>query len=128
MLPFANISEDPANEYFCDGIAEEILDRLARAAGLNVIGRTSSFAFKGSNYGIERISALLGVHYVLQGSVRKAGDQLRVSAQLLDAKGVQVWSESFDRQLKNVFEIQSEIASAVASTVASQVVPETERS
>ena len=93
---------------------------------LNVIGRTSSFAFKGSDYGIERISALLGVHYVLQGSVRKAGDQLRVSAQLLDAKGVQVWSESFDRQLKNVFEIQSEIASAVASTVASQVVPETD--
>ena len=126
VLPFANISEDPANEYFCDGIAEEILDRLARAAGLNVIGRTSSFAFKGSNYGIERISALLGVHYVLQGSVRKAGDQLRVSAQLLDAKGVQVWSESFDRQLKNVFEIQSEIASAVASTVASQVVPESD--
>ena len=126
VLPFANISEDPANEYFCDGIAEEILDRLARAAGLNVIGRTSSFAFKGSNYGIERISALLGVHYVLQGSVRKAGDQLRVSAQLLDAKGVQVWSESFDRQLKNVFEIQSEIASAVASTVASQMVPDTD--
>ena len=125
VLPFTNISDDPANEYFCDGIAEEILDRLARAAGLKVIGRTSSFAFKGSNYGIERISTLLGVHYVLQGSVRKAGDQLRVSAQLLDAKGLQVWSESFDRQLKNVFEIQSEIASAVASTVASQVVPDT---
>ena len=100
MLPFTNISNDPDNEYFCDGISEEILDRLSRAAGLNVIGRTSSFAFKGSDYGIERISALLGVRYVLQGSVRKSGDQLRVSAQLLDAGGVQVWSESFDRQLR----------------------------
>ena len=126
VLPFANISNDPDNEYFCDGISEEILDRLSRAAGLNVIGRTSSFAFKGSDYGIERISALLGVRYVLQGSVRKTGDQLRVSAQLLDAGGVQVWSESFDRQLENVFEIQSEIAGAVANTVASQVVPETD--
>lgn len=125
VLPFANISDDPANEYFCDGIAEEILDKLGGVRELKVIGRTSSFAFKGSDYGIERISALLRVRYVLQGSVRKAGDQLRVSAQLLDAGGVQVWSESFDRQLRNVFQIQSEIASAVASTVASQVVPET---
>ena len=124
VLPFANISEDAANEYFCDGIAEEILTQLGAIRGLNVIGRTSSFAFKGSDYGIGRISALLGVRYVLQGSVRKAGDQLRVSAQLLDAEGVQVWGESFDRQLKNIFEIQSEIAAAVASTVASHVVPE----
>ena len=73
VLPFANISEDPANEYFCDGIAEEILTQLGAIQGLNVIARTSSFAFKGSDYGIERISALLGVRYVLQGSVRKAG-------------------------------------------------------
>lgn len=123
VLPFANISDDPANEYFCDGIAEEILNGLGRVPELKVIGRTSSFAFKGSDYGIERISALLRVRYVLQGSVRKAGDQLRVSAQLLDAGGVQVWSESFDRQLENVFEIRSEIASAVATTVASQVIP-----
>jgi TolB-like protein len=124
VLPFANISSDPDNEYFCDGIAEEILDRLARAAGLTVIGRTSSFAFKGSDFGIDRISALLGVEYVLQGSVRKAGDQLRISAQLLDQGGQQVWSESFDRRLENIFEIQSEIAAAVATTVASQVVTE----
>ena len=123
VLPFANISEDTANEYFCDGIAEEILTQLGAIRGLNVIGRTSSFAFKGSDYGIERISSLLGVRYILQGSVRKAGNQLRVSAQLLDAEGVQVWGESFDRQLKNIFEIQSEVAAAVASQVASQVAP-----
>jgi TolB-like protein/Tfp pilus assembly protein PilF len=126
VLPFTNISDDPANEYFCDGISDEILNKLGGIPELKVIGRTSSFAFKGSDYGIERISALLRVRYVLQGSVRKAGDQLRVSAQLLDAGGVQVWSESFDRQLENVFQIQSEIAGAVASTVASQVVPETD--
>jgi TolB-like protein/cytochrome c-type biogenesis protein CcmH/NrfG len=121
VLPFANISNDPENDYFCDGVSEEILDRLAGFRELNVIGRTSSFAFKGSDYGVDRISALLGVRYVLQGSVRKAGDQLRVSAQLLDQGGRQVWNQSFDRQLKNIFEIQSEIAGAVATTVASQV-------
>jgi TolB-like protein len=121
VLPFANISDDPANEFFCDGVSEEILDQLSRLAGLKVIGRTSSFAFKGSDYGIDRISALLRVRYVLQGSVRKAGGQLRVSAQLLDADGVQVWSESFDRQLENIFEIQSDIAGAVAQTVAARV-------
>ena len=121
VLPFANMSDDPANEYFCDGISEEILDRLAGFRELAVIGRTSSFAFKGSDYGIDRISALLGVRYVLQGSVRKAGDRLRISAQLLDQGGRQVWNQAFDRQLENVFEIQSEIAAAVATTVASQV-------
>ena len=126
VLPFANISDDPANEFFCDGISEEILDELARIKPLNVIGRTSSFAFKDSDYGIDRISAPLGVRYVLQGSVRKAGNELRVSAQLLDQGGVQVWSESFDRQLRNVFEIQSEIAAAVATTVASQVVADSD--
>jgi tetratricopeptide (TPR) repeat protein len=88
---------------------------------LNVIGRTSSFAFKDSDVGIDHISAVLGVRHVLQGSVRKAGNQLRISAQLLDEDGRQVWAQSFDRELANVFDIQSEIASAVASTVASQV-------
>jgi TolB-like protein len=107
VLPFTNISNDPDNEYFCDGISEEILNQLAGIRELHVIGRTSSFAFKGSDYGIERIGAVLGVRFVLQGSVRKAGDQLRISAQLLDEGGRQVWSESFDRQLRNVFDIQS---------------------
>jgi TolB-like protein len=124
VLPFANISNDPDNEHFCDGISEEILDQLAAIRELNVIGRTSSFAFKGSDFGIERITAVLGVRYVLQGSVRKSGDQLRISAQLLDEGGRQVWSESFDRQLRNIFEVQSEIAGAVAKTVAAQVAPQ----
>jgi TolB-like protein len=123
VLPFANISEDPANEYFCDGISEEILNTLAGFQGLNVIGRTSSFVFKGSDYRIPRISALLGVRYVLQGSVRKYGTQLRIAAQLLDEDGVQVWAKSFDRELRDVFEIQSEVATAVATTVAAQLAP-----
>jgi TolB-like protein len=121
VLPFENISSDSENEYFCEGVSEEILHELSNFRGLSVIGRTSSFAFKGSDYGIARISGLLGVRYVLQGSVRKHGQQLRIAAQLLDENGVQVWSERFDRQLANVFAIQSEIAAAVAKNVANLV-------
>lgn len=121
VLPFANISNDPGNEYFCDGISEEILNALAEFPRLNVIGRTSSFAFKDSDVGVDRISATLGVRHVLQGSVRKIGNQVRISAQLLDEHGRQVWTESFDRELANVFDIQTEIAAAVAAKVASQV-------
>jgi TolB-like protein/lipopolysaccharide biosynthesis regulator YciM len=121
VLPFANISSDPDNEYFSDGISEEILNALSGFRQLNVIGRTSSFAFKGSDVGIVEISSVLGVGHVLQGSVRKAGNQLRISAQLLDESGRQVWTETFDRELANVFKIQSEIAAAVAAKVASHV-------
>jgi TolB-like protein/Tfp pilus assembly protein PilF len=123
VLPFDNISNDPENESFCDGMSEEILNKLAGFRELNVIGRTSSFAFKGANYTVARISSLLGVRYVLQGSVRKYGAQLRIAAQLLDERGRQVWSQTFDRELVNVFDIQTEIADSVASTVATQVVP-----
>jgi len=122
VLPFANISNDRENEYFCDGIAEDILNKLSAVRDLNVIGRTSSFAFKDSDFNAKRISSVLNVRYVLQGSVRKSGDQLRISAQLVDDHGVQVWGESFDRQLRNVFEIQGEIAEAVARIVASRIV------
>lgn len=122
VLPFTNISSDSENEYFCDGISEEILNQMSSVRQLNVIGRTSSFAFKGSNAGIEKISAVLGVQYVLQGSVRKAGNQLRIAAQLLDQNGRQVWTQTFDRELTNVFEIQDEIARAVAGKVAQEVV------
>jgi TolB-like protein/predicted Zn-dependent protease len=121
VLPFTNISNDPDNEYFCDGISEEILNALSGFRQLNVIGRTSSFAFKDSDVGVDQISSVLGVSHVLQGSVRKLGNQLRISAQLLDEAGRQVWTETFDRELANVFDIQSEIAAAVAAKVASQV-------
>jgi len=128
VLPFTNISSDRENDYFCDGIAEDILNKLSGVRELNVIGRTSSFAFKDSDFNAQRISAVLNVRYVLQGSVRKAGSQLRISAQLVDDHGVQVWGESFDRQLRNVFQIQSEIADAVGRIVAARIVqrrPET---
>jgi TolB-like protein len=125
VLPFANMSNDPDNGYFCDGVSEEILNALSGFRELNVIGRTSSFAFKDSNVGIERITEVLGVRHVLQGSVRKAGGQLRISAQLLDAGGRQIWTQNFDRQLANVFDIQSEIAAAVAAKVAAHVTSRT---
>jgi TolB-like protein/Tfp pilus assembly protein PilF len=121
VLPFANISNDPDNEYFCDGISEEIRNRLGGHAGLNVIGRNSSFQFKNSDYPLRRISDLLGARYLLQGSVRKQGDTLRISAELVDETGTQLWSDTFDRTLGGIFSIQAEIAEVVASTVVPQI-------
>ncbi|MGD9292905.1 MAG: hypothetical protein PVJ48_08500, partial [Gammaproteobacteria bacterium] len=117
VLPFANISEDPANEFFCDGISEEILNKLSGIDELFVMARTSSFSFKGSEIGIRKISGLLGVRYLLQGSVRKHGTQLRISAQLVDEHGAQRWSQTFDRSMDKVFQIQSEIAELVSETI-----------
>jgi TolB-like protein len=93
VLPFSDLSPERDQEYFTDGISEEILNRLAAFRELKVIARTSSFAFKDSGYDIARISGLLAVNYLLQGSVRRDGQQLRISAQLVDREGVQVWSE-----------------------------------
>lgn len=124
VLPFVNVSNDADNEYFCDGVSNEILNKLAAHAELHVIGRTSSFVFKDSDYGISRISALLGVRHLLQGSVQKVGDKLRVSAQLVDDSGAQRWSGTFDRTLTDIFAIQTEIADLVATTVMPQIVPE----
>jgi len=122
VLPFENISDDPDNEYFCDGVSEEILNRLGGFQGLNVIGRTSSFVFKNSDYRIPRISDLLGARFLLQGSVRKQDKRLRISARLLDDTGAQLWSETYDRMLEDIFAIQSEIANLVASTVVPKIV------
>lgn len=122
VLPFANMSNDPDNEAFCDGVTEEILNQLGVNRGLHVIARTSSFQFKGSDYGIPRIAALLGVTNVLQGSVRRQGDRIRVSAQLVDDKGTQLWSQNYDRTLEDIFAIQDEIAGLVALVVAPRIV------
>jgi TolB-like protein/Tfp pilus assembly protein PilF len=123
VLPFTSLSADPEHEYFADGISEEILDRLGKFRELKVIARTSSFAFKDSGYDIARISGLLAVNHLLQGSVRRDGQQLRVSAQLVDRSGVQVWSSSFDRELGAIFALQEEIAEAVAASIVPQIVP-----
>ncbi len=123
VLPFADLSPERDQEYFTDGISEEILNRLLAFRELKVIARTSSFAFKDSGYDIARISGLLGVKYLLQGSMRRDGQQLRMSAQLVDNTGVQVWSSSFDRQLGGIFQLQDEIAEAVARSIAPQIAP-----
>ena len=115
VLPFANLSADRENEYFSDGLAEEILNALSQVAGLNVAARTSSFSFKGKAVEIGEIAARLNVSNVLQGSVRRAANRIRVTVQLVDARnGFQIWSERYDRQMEDIFEVQDEIASAIA--------------
>ena len=122
VLPFVNMSSDPDNEYFCDGISEEILNRLAAFPDLHVIARTSSFALKASDLDARKLSGLLGVRYLLQGSVRRDGDRVRIAAQLVDDSGVQVWSNAYDRELHGIFAIQQDIAEAVATNVVPKIV------
>jgi len=119
VLPFANLSAEEEQEYFCDGMAEEIINALTRIEDLRVVARTSSFAFKNTNEDIREIGTRLGVDKVLEGSVRKAGDRLRITAQLINvADGYHLWSERFDRRLEDVFAIQDEIASAIVDRLA----------
>ncbi|MDX1459657.1 MAG: hypothetical protein R3348_01205 [Xanthomonadales bacterium] len=118
VLPFSNLSNEPENEFFCDGLSEEILHRLSDYRDMHVLARQSSFAFKGAGYDVPRLSEALGVRYILQGSVRRDGDDLRIAAQLVDDTGRQLWSESFDRTMESIFTVQSEIAAAVADNLA----------
>ena len=114
VLPFVNISNDPEQEYFADGMTEEIIGALAKLEGLKVISRTSAFHFKGKDTDLRTIGDKLKVDHVLEGSVRKAGNRLRISAQLIKvADDTHLWSETYDRKLKDVFEIQDEISQAV---------------
>ncbi len=114
VLPFVNMSGDPENEYFSDGISEEILNVLASTPELRVAARTSSFAFKGLAKEIPDIARELEVRMVLEGSVRRQGDRVRITAQLIDAqKGFHAWSQTYDRELKDIFAIQDEIARAI---------------
>ncbi len=115
VLPMVNSTGDPANEYFSDGISEEFISTLSGLRDLKVIGRTSSFQFKGKNESSTTIGEKLGVHYLLEGSVRKSADRMRIAVALVKAAdGATVWSESYDRELKEIFAVQSEIAGAVA--------------
>ncbi len=118
VLPFVNMSRDKDNEYFSDGVAEEILNVLARTPDLHVAARTSSFSFQGKAMAIPAIARALGVRMVLEGSVRKQGDRVRIAAQLIDAAtDDQVWSQSYDRELKDIFAIQDEIAKAIGDAL-----------
>jgi len=116
VLPFASLSSDPENEFFCDGITEELLNVLAKIEGLQVISRTSSFAFKGKNEDVREIAAKLNVQKVLEGSVRKAGNKVRITAQLINAAdGYHLWSESYDRNFEDIFELQDDISRSIAN-------------
>src|SRR5262245_10658125 len=124
VLPFANMSGDKDNEYFSDGLADEIINALAKLPDLKVIARTSSFAFKGRNEDIRRIAEMLGVTTILEGSVRRAGNRLRVTAQLITAAdGSHLWSERYDRELTDVFEIQDSLAASIARALEVTLAP-----
>ena len=118
VLPFSNMSADKEQAYFCDGMAEEIINALAKIEGLRVAARTSSFAFKGKHEDIREIGKKLNVDKILEGSVRKSGKRLRITAQLINIEdGYHLWSERYDRELEDVFEIQDEISRAIVAAL-----------
>jgi TolB-like protein len=113
VLPFADMSSGRDQEYFCEGMAEEIINALTKIQALQVASRSSAFAFKGQNQDIRKVGEQLGVSTVLEGSVRKAGTKLRITAQLINvADGYHLWSDRFDREMEDVFAIQDEITGA----------------
>jgi TolB-like protein len=125
VLPFTNLSGDASRDYFSDGMSEELLNLLARIPGLKVASRTSSFAYKGRNVDIREVGQELGVETVLEGSVRQAGEQVRITAQLIDAEtGFHLWSETYDRQLADIFQVQDEIAAAIVDKLRIELAPQ----
>ena len=122
VLPFVNISADPENAYFCEGLAEELLNALARLEGIKVAARTSAFAFGDKNKSVNEIAAALGVKSILEGSVRRSGNRLRITAQLVNAvDGYQLWSERYDREMRDIFDVQDEITLAVIDALKVQL-------
>ena len=118
VLPFVNMSSDPEQEYFSDGITEEILNRLAKIPGLQVAARTSVFSFKGQNMDIREVAQILGVSTMLEGSVRRDGEQVRITAQLIRASdGFHLWSETYDRKIESIFAVQDEISTQIATAL-----------
>lgn len=118
VLPFVNMSADPSQEYFSDGLSEELLNVLTQVEGLKVASRTSSFAYKNDVRNIRQIARRLGVANILEGSVRKVGDRLRITAQLIDTSNDRhLWSDSYDREMTDIFQIQAEIANAIVSAL-----------
>ena len=122
VLPFVNMSSDPEQEYFSDGITEEIINALVKIPGLSVPARTSVFGFKGHQGDVRKIGVELGVEHVLEGSIRSQGDQVRITAQLIKVDdGFHLWSETFDRKLENIFVVQEEIATAIATILTGEL-------
>ena len=124
VLPFRNLSAEKENEYFSDGVTEEIINALTKVEALRVASRTSAFAFKGKDEDVRRIGAALGVKSVLEGSVRQAGKRIRISAQLINvADGYHLWSERYDREMEDVFEVQDEISRSIADALKVRLLP-----
>jgi len=124
VLPFQNMSGDPEQEYFSDGISEDITTDLSKVSALEVVARNTAFSFKGQNVDVKEVAKTLGVSHVLEGSVRKAGGRLRINAQLIDGTtGKHLWADSFDRDLTDIFEIQDEISKAIVDALKVKLLP-----
>jgi TolB-like protein len=122
VLPFVSLSADPENEYFCDGLTEEMINVLSKIEGVQVTARTSAFAFKGRNSDIREIAAQLNVQKVIEGSVRKGSNKVRITVQLINAvDGYHIWSETYDRSLEDIFEVQDEISRSIANKLRSNL-------
>ena len=118
VLPFVNMSEDPKQEFLCDGMTEEIITALSKVPRLFVIARNSTFTYKGKPVKVKQVSEELGVRYVLEGSVQRSGDRVRITAQLIDAlTGNHLWAERYDRDLKDIFALQDEITIKILTAV-----------
>ena len=129
VLPFTNMSQDPEQEYFSDGITEDIITDLSKISSLQVVARNTMFTYKGKSVKIKQVAQELGVHYVLEGSVRKAGQRIRITGQLIDAKnGGHLWAERYDRDLTDIFAIQDEITHAIVNQLKLKLLPEEKES
>jgi adenylate cyclase len=128
VLPFTNMSQDPEQEYFSDGITEDIITDLSKISSLQVVARNTVFTYKGKSVKIKQVAQELGVHYVLEGSVRKAGQRIRITGQLIDAKnGGHLWAERYDRDLTDIFAIQDEITHSIVNQLKLKLLPEERR-
>ena len=125
VLPFINMSGEPEQEYFSDGISEDIITDLSKVSALSIVARNTAFTFKGQSLDVKEVARTLGVTYVLEGSVRKAGNRVRITAQLIDgAEGDHVWADRYDRDLTDIFEIQDEISKAIVDALKIKLLPE----
>ncbi len=128
ILPFKNMSDDPGQEYFADGMTEDLITDLSKISGLFVISRNSVFTYKGKPVKVEQISRELGVRYVLEGSVRRADDHVRINAQLIDGTtGGHVWAERYDREIKEIFALQDEVTQKIVEALAVRLIPEEQK-
>lgn len=129
VLPFAHLSSDPDDEYFCDGLAEELINALARVGELKVVARTSAFSFKGKNVDAAQIGSILKVQHIVEGSVRKSGERMRITVQLINAAdGYHIWSDKYDTEIHDIFDVQDEITRSVVSALKTKLLGESQES